>query len=641
MLPLGLLNAAQGHPMLVELKNGETLNGHLVNCDTWMNLTLKEVVQTSPIKYLRVPDEIIDLVKEAQQQSHQQGVYLQQQVVFQIRRGRKPWLRRQFNHGRTFKSTFSNFSNLQTEKNSTVLDPYMREWLKSVYRTNSSSAKNEDESQSLEHTYKILGLAASRHEYTKVEELVTYLVESEHEKPNLRLYSALILANADANSGSAGAVALLLDELRRERINLNSETYHYILKVLAVHPDYVFRNEILLEMQQRWFNLNPEGSCNVAVGLLREQNIELAMEKLAHMIQDNMSIPEWLYDAFIYVLLEMEEIDEAMKIIRHRDMNTNGSISAIVWYQLLENASSAFHLEATNYAWRKRVEPNHMLPPDGICVNVLNTAARHGDRDLATDVFRILGNRSFDFDAAHYEALIEAYAKSEDLIAALTVLCIMNDAGVRPEEASTRAILHTLQQHSDNPPKAFGSLRKLNREHHRVPSVALNCIIEATVSFGDLERAIEQYKHFHSICPDGPNTHTFNSLISGCNHSGRKDLAMFLAAEMVALKLQPNRLTYDRLILVCLAKGDTPEDYEDAFRYLDEMKGRDFIPRRGTYLALIQKCLRAGDNRADMLLKDMQANGMDITGTQLSAAEFAASNPSNTNHIGEKEDPVV
>ncbi|KAI9824411.1 MAG: RNA processing protein [Thelocarpon impressellum] len=88
MLPLGLLNAAQGHPMLVELKNGETLNGHLVACDTWMNLTLKEVVQTSPdgdkffrlaevyvrgnnIKYLRVPDEIVDVVKA--NQSHSTG----------------------------------------------------------------------------------------------------------------------------------------------------------------------------------------------------------------------------------------------------------------------------------------------------------------------------------------------------------------------------------------------------------------------------------------------------------------------------------------------------------------------------------------------------------------------------------------
>ncbi|PVH82586.1 hypothetical protein DL98DRAFT_652989 [Cadophora sp. DSE1049] len=91
VLPLGLLTAAQGHPMLVELKNGETLNGHLVTCDTWMNLTLKEVVQTSPdgdkffrlpevyvkgnnIKYLRVPDEIIDVVKE-QQQRDQGGGY--------------------------------------------------------------------------------------------------------------------------------------------------------------------------------------------------------------------------------------------------------------------------------------------------------------------------------------------------------------------------------------------------------------------------------------------------------------------------------------------------------------------------------------------------------------------------------------
>ncbi|KAK6537440.1 RNA processing protein [Orbilia ellipsospora] len=90
MLPLTLLTTVQGHPLLVELKNGETLNGHLVSCDTWMNLTLKEVVQTSPdgqtfhrlpeayvrgnnIKYLRVPDEIIDIVKEQQAQQAASG----------------------------------------------------------------------------------------------------------------------------------------------------------------------------------------------------------------------------------------------------------------------------------------------------------------------------------------------------------------------------------------------------------------------------------------------------------------------------------------------------------------------------------------------------------------------------------------
>ncbi|KAL0420021.1 UNVERIFIED_CONTAM: putative U6 snRNA-associated Sm-like protein LSm4 [Sesamum radiatum] len=81
MLPLSLLKTAEGHPMLVELKNGETYNGHLVNCDTWMNIHLREVICTSKdgdrfwrmpecyirgntIKYLRVPDEVIDKVQE-------------------------------------------------------------------------------------------------------------------------------------------------------------------------------------------------------------------------------------------------------------------------------------------------------------------------------------------------------------------------------------------------------------------------------------------------------------------------------------------------------------------------------------------------------------------------------------------------
>ncbi|XP_020606465.1 U6 snRNA-associated Sm-like protein LSm4 [Orbicella faveolata] len=65
---------------LVELKNGETYNGHLVSCDNWMNINLREVICTSRdgdrfwkipecyirgsnIKYLRIPNEVIDMVK--------------------------------------------------------------------------------------------------------------------------------------------------------------------------------------------------------------------------------------------------------------------------------------------------------------------------------------------------------------------------------------------------------------------------------------------------------------------------------------------------------------------------------------------------------------------------------------------------
>jgi U6 snRNA-associated Sm-like protein LSm4 len=80
-LPLSLLRAAKGQPLLVELKNGETYNGTLVACDNYMNLSLSGVVCTSrdadkfwqiesiyirgiTIKYLRVPQETMALVKE-------------------------------------------------------------------------------------------------------------------------------------------------------------------------------------------------------------------------------------------------------------------------------------------------------------------------------------------------------------------------------------------------------------------------------------------------------------------------------------------------------------------------------------------------------------------------------------------------
>lgn len=65
---------------------GETYNGHLVNCDGFMNLNLKEVICTSPdgehfqrlpevhlkgisVKYMRIPDEVIDLVREEKYRS--------------------------------------------------------------------------------------------------------------------------------------------------------------------------------------------------------------------------------------------------------------------------------------------------------------------------------------------------------------------------------------------------------------------------------------------------------------------------------------------------------------------------------------------------------------------------------------------
>jgi U6 snRNA-associated Sm-like protein LSm4 len=66
---------------MVELRNGETYNGHLAEIDFLMNIVIRDVIRTSrsgdqftriaevyirgsTVKYLRIPDEVIEKVQE-------------------------------------------------------------------------------------------------------------------------------------------------------------------------------------------------------------------------------------------------------------------------------------------------------------------------------------------------------------------------------------------------------------------------------------------------------------------------------------------------------------------------------------------------------------------------------------------------
>uniref|UniRef100_A0A6B2EKZ5 U6 snRNA-associated Sm-like protein LSm4 n=1 Tax=Phlebotomus kandelakii TaxID=1109342 RepID=A0A6B2EKZ5_9DIPT len=136
MLPLSLLKTAQSHPMLVELKNGETYNGHLVSCDTWMNINLREVICTSKdgdrfwrmpecyirgstIKYLRIPDEVIDMVKEDVQQKTRN----RQEMNKQNRGGQNQRGRNQQNRNNAFSGRRDGQGNRQQGQNNRPLAP--------------------------------------------------------------------------------------------------------------------------------------------------------------------------------------------------------------------------------------------------------------------------------------------------------------------------------------------------------------------------------------------------------------------------------------------------------------------------------------------------------------------------------------
>jgi pentatricopeptide repeat protein len=368
-------------------------------------------------------------------------------------------------------------------------------------------------------------------------------------------------------------------------------------------------------MKERWFTLTPDGWHNLVVGLLRDRQYEVALDKLDEMQEEGLRIQPWLYDIVLYQLCEIGELDEAVKILQGRVSKGEQDISANIWHFMLDACSSAFHFAGTRYVWQKRVETSYINPSDGICINVLNTAARHKDSSLATDVIRVLAARSTRLEYHHYEALLEAYVGSDDLKTAFRVLCIMKRARLEPDEGSTRSLYVYLCGHPSRPNQAYEIVKSLHEDGQVVPTAAFNVILEASSTLGALDTAVAHYKTLHLLCADGPTTGTFNALLQGCHkvsestQRSNKDLAMFLASEMAALGIRPDSLTYDRFILVCLQEPD----YEDAFRYLAEMKSMGagkWRPRQGTYNALVRRAAASGDDRVDGLLQEMEAHGL-------------------------------
>ncbi|KAL8712006.1 MAG: hypothetical protein Q9220_003702 [cf. Caloplaca sp. 1 TL-2023] len=705
MLPLGLLNAAQGHPMLVELKNGETLNGRLVNCDTWMNLTLKEVVQTNPegtaffrlpeIKYLRVPDEIIDHVKDQQQNqpsSRGRGGGVQRGGGDRGRggarggggrgRGRDPsWHGKRDNNLQKKKDFFSGDQTVAYDaskqltgpadeskiaRNGSDRDQWGWGWKSpsssaslrttNFWRSNKNLEKKEPQALSGEdlrfkpdrgfpgsqeiQTAKFdssrqrhsafrsrngreirdlgkeeldedLRRASHAGDFPRVREILRILIGEHGQKPDRRHYIALLLSNTNPQHGLPLHIMQVLEEMESEGIAMDSAIYHAIIRVLAVHPDYLLRRQILDELRQRWFALSNDGWHDLLAGLLRDKQLELAIETLRDIRQEGIRIQPWLYDSVIFMLCEAEEFDEALSILQFRVDNGDQLISGTIWYHFLDSASRAFHHTATVYAWRKRVGKECLNPSLGICLNVLNTAARHNNILLATDAIRVLANRNQTPQLYHYEALIESYLPS-NLRGAFIILVFLTSSGISVTESSTRAIFVELCKDHRLPKTALSILHDLREQQRPIPVEAVNVILESYIYHGNFDAALETYKSLHTICPSGPLTGTYNVMLRGCR--SRKETAMFLASEMVAMKVLPNALTYDRLILICLQEVSDRNNVGDAWRYFEEMQEAGWWPRPGTAVALARKLSALNDER----IWRLQGDGLGESGISIS-----------------------
>ena len=407
--------------------------------------------------------------------------------------------------------------------------------------------------------------------------------------------------------------------------------------------------------------LTDDGKASVALGLLRDGQNEMALDYWDDMRNAGTQIPEWVSSTFVYVLVLRGFMDEAVQLFRQvlkmAKRNSN-SVAISLWSYILDECSRALHYEGTKLVWDEMVSSGKINPADGIALNVLNTAARHGDTALATAVIELLSAREVKLGSHHYEPLLESYVHAGNLEAAFRVLGIMNDAGVQPDQPSTRAIFSALKDSPDLTSEAIRIIRSLGR----VPVAAVNVVLEAVATTtaaaaaaGGMAKTLDVYRQVCDLCQSGPNQQTFALLLSQCR---RAEPAVFLVAEMDRFSVRPSPPILDSLIR-CFARDGS---LGVALAYLDEMSrfaaaadaaaaaaaasgglmselassssssssssasasASTWVSER-TLLTVLRRCYREKDERAFALVAEAQKRGMAVDMDTVRKLEQASS----------------
>ncbi|KFA49541.1 hypothetical protein S40293_02829 [Stachybotrys chartarum IBT 40293] len=400
-----------------------------------------------------------------------------------------------------------------------------------------------------------------RHE--RIIQLVTHLVGSGRQPLRPFVYECMLDAMVDPR-GSVFGIRRLLKDMETNSIKLSESMCKSILAALMVHPDYVLRQEILETMQEFWYSHDIQSKQSIILGLLRDGQYELAYTRLAQMADEGAQIDVWVYDVFILVFGQLGFLDEMLALLhQRRRVEDSDDASKSLLYFVLDVSSHKFHYIGTVIGWNCIVRNLFVRPADGIVENVLGTAARYGDTDLATECLQMISERT-RLQAHHYEAVAEAFCRSGDVAGALRIFTIMSQNSIRVSRRNTRMIHQMLKDQPRRVAEAKMALEQMYRDQP-VPLAVVGALIEVVAQSRGSEEAMDLYERLSVLCDELPNSSILQDLII---YSETPELTRRLMEDYVALvpeqeDARRTQQTYELLMGACRQQ----ENLDLAFRF--------------------------------------------------------------------------
>jgi hypothetical protein len=414
--------------------------------------------------------------------------------------------------------------------------------------------------------------------------------------------------------GSIKGIRSLFKDMELQGMQTTATMCQSALKALMIHPDYNLRQEVLATMRSLWFAIETTGQQHVVIGMLRDGQYELAYDALMKMIDDGLRVDLWVFDVFILVFGNIRFMEEMLQLLHRRQaLQDSDGVFYNLLYFALDVCSQNFHYGGTIYAWNKLVKDLRVPPPDGLLENVLATAAKQGDADLAIQALDMLSQRS-RFQAYHYEAAAETFCSCQDLAGALGILGIMAKNGVVISHRNTRMLYLLLKENPGLVEEAVAVLAKLQWEQ-TIPPAAVASIIEAIAELRGSETTMEICSELQEMDDEKMHPAILRHLI--CNSKTPELRQSLFASYKRSLADEddpvPTSDVYNKFIPICVAA----EEWDLAFSLAEQASEPNSVKVEWSNMKwfepLLKDAIRREDARILQIVDKLSANADEVT----------------------------
>ncbi|KPA43444.1 hypothetical protein FLAG1_03623 [Fusarium langsethiae] len=437
-----------------------------------------------------------------------------------------------------------------------------------------------------------------KNKFQRTIHIVKYLLKYRQYPLNPLIYESMMSAMAYPDGSSQG-VRRLLEDMREQNVPLTAEMCYLALQALTVHPEHLLREKVVKLLDDYWFELTQSARQNIALAMLREGQHELAMDKLDELLDGPNQVDLWVYDIFILELGRVGFEDEMLRLLKRRK-HARGTDAPFRNIQLmaLDMFSQAFHYEGTLYLWDEAVKTSIHNPSNGTLENILATAARHGDTDLASQAVAKLSSRG-KLSQHHHDAVIEGYANAEDIAEAFSVLNVLQKTGWLEDQGTTRPLYRALLRNRDLIDTAASTIETMHKEGP-VPLDAVMVTVEAMAKTRTSEAAMPLFRNAYLLSGRSPRFSNIGHLVK---HSVKTETKYELA-KMCYVELSKTKIPTTATIESDHAATTTPNEpmsdkvASDKETNIETAAPKTWLERENAMAALnviIPICAEAGD----------------------------------------------